>query len=76
MTDQPQTMYTLYPVFLASPDLRDELAGADDLRDAAQEVENLYKSWEGRVDVRGTYSTVGFRADADLMLWLVATAPQ
>ena len=38
-----------------------------------QEVENLYKDWEGRVDVRGTYSTVGFRADADLMLWLVGS---
>ena len=40
-----------------------------------QEVENLYKAWEGRVDVRGTYSTVGFRADADLMLWLVGHTP-
>ncbi|MEX1265153.1 MAG: hydrogen peroxide-dependent heme synthase [Actinomycetota bacterium] len=83
MTDQStdttattDTIYTLYPVFLASPDLRDELAGADDLRDAVQEVENLYKAWEGRVDVRGTYSTVGFRADADLMLWLVGRSPQ
>ena len=48
----------------------------DDLRDRRQEVENLYKAWEGRVDVRGTYSTVGFRADADLMLWLVGRSPQ
>jgi chlorite dismutase len=77
MTDQEtDTIYTLYPVFLASPDLREELAEADDLRDAVQEVENLYKAWEGRVDVRGTYSTVGFRADADLMLWLVGRSPQ
>jgi hydrogen peroxide-dependent heme synthase len=76
MTDPPDTIYALYPVFLASPDLGDELAEADDLRDAVQEVENLYKAWEGRVDVRGTYSTVGFRADADLMLWLVGRSPQ
>lgn len=74
-TDRHDTIYALYPVFMASPDLRDSLAAADDLRDAAQEIENLYKAWEGRVDVRGTYSTVGFRADADLMLWLVGHSP-
>ena len=71
-----ETIYALYPVFVATDDFRDELADVDDLRDAIQEVENLYKSWEGRVDVRGTYSTVGFRADADLMLWLVGSSPQ
>lgn len=73
MTD---TIYALYPVFLASESFRDQLADADDLRDAVQEVENLYKTWDGRVDVRGTYSTVGFRADADLMLWLVGHAAE
>ena len=76
MTEPPETIYALYPVFLASPELREELAEADGLRDAVQEVENLYKAWEGRVDVRGTYSTVGFRADADMMLWLVGRSPQ
>ena len=74
MSEQPTTIYALYPVFKATPRLRDELADADDRRDAAQEIENLMKAWEGRVDVRGTYSTVGFRADADLMLWLVGTS--
>ena len=76
MTEPPETIYALYPVFLASPELREELAEADGLLDAVQEVENLYKAWEGRVDVRGTYSTVGFRADADMMLWLVGRSPQ
>jgi peroxiredoxin len=70
-----ETIYTLYPVFAASTDLREELEEADELRDAAQEIENLAKAWEGRVEVRGTYSTVGFRADADLMLWLVGSNP-
>jgi peroxiredoxin len=70
------TIYALYPVFKASSELRATLADADDRHDAAQEVENLFKSWEGRVQVRGTYSTVGFRADADLMLWLVGSSPQ
>ena len=65
------TVYALYAVFMGSDDLREELADPDDRRDAVQEVENLYKSWEGTITVRGTYSTVGFRADADLMLWLV-----
>jgi chlorite dismutase len=76
MSEQPETIYALYPVFLVSPELRDELADPDDLRDAVQEVENLYKAWDGTVEVRGTYSTVGFRADADLMLWLVGRSPQ
>ena len=65
MTD---TIYALYPVFLASEDLREMDAGA--AAGAAQEVENLFKSWAGLVEVRGTYSTVGFRPDTDLMLWL------
>ncbi len=71
-----ETIYALYPVFAAREGFRDELAEADELRDAVQEVENLYKAWEGRVDVRGTYSTVAFRSDADLMLWLVGSTPQ
>jgi chlorite dismutase len=68
------TVYTLYPVFLAS----DEFRGLDsqDLAEVTQEVENLIKDRTGRVDVRGAYSTVGFRADADLMLWLVGSSPQ
>ena len=67
-----ETTYTLYPVFRATAALRD-LTGAE-LDDAGQELENLFKAWEseGRLRVRGTYSTVGFRADADLMWWLVA----
>jgi chlorite dismutase len=70
-----ETVYALYPVFAATPDLRDALRDPDDLDAAAREVEDLVKRWEGRVDVRGTYSTVGFRADADLMLWLVGPTP-
>jgi peroxiredoxin len=67
-------VYALYPVFLASDEFRS--LDSDELAAVAQEVENLYKDWEGRVDVRGTYSTVGFRADADLMLWLVGSSPE
>lgn len=65
-----ETIYALYPVFAASPDVRAELIEDEAHREAAEEIEALYKDWAGRVDVRGTYSTVGFRADADLVLWL------
>jgi chlorite dismutase len=63
--------YALYPVFIASDRFRDELAHPEDRGRAAREIDDLVKSWAGSVEVRGSYSTVGFRADADLMLWLV-----
>jgi hydrogen peroxide-dependent heme synthase len=71
-----ETIYALYPVFMSTDDYRQVFSDADDMARAAQEVENLIKSWEGNVDVRGTYSTVGFRADADLMLWLTGPTPE
>lgn len=73
-TDTTDTIYALYPAFRARDGFRD--LSADGLADVVQEVENLYKSFDGRVEVRGTYSTVGFRNDADLLLWLVAPAPE
>src|SRR5947209_6815544 len=72
MTD---TTYVLYPVFMASEDFREAFSDPDDRARAAQEVKNLIKSWDGRIEVRGSYSTVGFRADADLMLWLIGATP-
>jgi len=73
-TDEHGAIYALYPVFTARDGFRD--LSADGLADVAQEVENLFKSHEGRIEVRGTYSTVGFRADADLMLWLIGRTPE
>jgi peroxiredoxin len=70
------TVYALYAVFMGSDDLREELSDPDDRVAAVQEIENLYKSWEGTVTVRGTYSTVGFRPDADLMIWFHGPTPQ
>jgi peroxiredoxin len=69
MTD---TTYALYPVYATTPSFREAFSHPDDRARAAAEVEDLYKSWDPTVRVRGTYSTAGFRADADLMLWLVA----
>ena len=65
-----ESLYALYPVFKAQAAFRDL-----DADDAAQEIENLFKEWEGRIAVRGVYSTVGFRADSDLMLWLIGSSP-
>ena len=70
-----ETIYALYPTFAARRELRDVLSDADDRRNAAEEIENLYTSWEGTVTVRGSYSTAGFRADTDLMLWLHGDSP-
>jgi chlorite dismutase len=64
-----ESIYALYPCFKASPGFRDL-----NVDDAAQEVENLVKEWDG-VTVRGAYSTAGFRADTDLMLWLIGPSP-
>ncbi len=65
------TIYALYPVFRATPALREALRDPDDRARAAREIDDLYKAWEPQVTVRGTYSTVGFRPDADVMLWLI-----
>lgn len=64
-----ETTYATYPVFKAR-----SFEGID-LDDAVQEVENLFKERSEALSVRGVYSTVGFRADADLMLWLVTPTP-
>lgn len=69
------SVYALYPVFMSTPDYREAFTDADDLGRAAREVEDLIKRWAGRVDCRGTYSTVAFRADADLMLWVHGATP-
>jgi chlorite dismutase len=70
MDDQ---LYAYYPVFRSKTALSQTPA---DERDAAiHEVELLIKEWSDRVSVRGTYSAVGFRPDADLMMWWVSPTP-
>ena len=61
--------YAYYPVFKGTPDIRDRPSG--DLDQLAHDADILFKEWSDRVTVRGTYSTVGFRPDADLMMWWV-----
>ena len=71
MTDHDdRPTYAYYPAFRAHPDLR----GKDSLG-ITHEAEQLLKEWDERVHVRGVYSTVAFRTDADFMMWWVARSP-
>jgi chlorite dismutase len=62
-----ELIFSGYPVFKATPG-----APGGDLDVQAKEVQALFDEWADRVEVRGSYSTAGFRADADLMFWWVA----
>jgi chlorite dismutase len=66
-------IYAHYPVFRSTPELR-AMPDADRTQ-ACHDADVLLKEWEDRVTVRGAYSTAGFRADADLMMWWVARSP-
>lgn len=65
--------YAYYPVFKGTPELGDRPPA--DLEQIAHDAEILLKEWSDRVGVRGTYSTVGFRPDSDLMMWWVSDSP-
>jgi chlorite dismutase len=68
--DQPTTLYAHFLVLRSTSELRALDAAARD--QAFHEADVLLKEWSDRVTLRGAYSTVGLRADADLVLWLVA----
>jgi hydrogen peroxide-dependent heme synthase len=56
-------VYTLYAAFAAVRD--DERGGAEGIREAEAALASTDAT------VRGVYTVTGYRADADLMLWLV-----
>lgn len=58
-----------YPVFRARPGALEDERGV-----LSKEVEDLFDEFSDRVEVRGSYSTAGFRADADIMFWWVASS--
>ena len=66
MTANPPA-YTLYAVFAAAGG--DRAVPAAERASAAAEAEDALASTDA--SVRGVYSVTGYRADADLMLWLV-----
>jgi chlorite dismutase len=67
-----ETVYAYYPVFRASQQLRNE--GAAFLASQADELAALFDKFADRVTVRGCYSATGFRPDADLFFWWVASS--
>jgi peroxiredoxin len=64
------SVFAYYPVFASL-----ERGGADP-DSLVFETERFFKEWEERVTVRGFYSTAGFHAGADLMMWWVAASPE
>jgi hydrogen peroxide-dependent heme synthase len=68
-----ETIYAYYTVFRSR--IPGAAAPAADSEQQSHEVEILFKEWSERVQVRGTYSTVGFRAAEELMMWWVARSP-
>ncbi len=67
-----ELIFASYPVFKANPE---RLEGVD-REVAAKEVTDLLERWSDRITTRGVYSTIGFSATADLMLWWVGTDPR
>jgi hydrogen peroxide-dependent heme synthase len=66
-----ELVFASYPVFRA-------LSGAleEDREVAAKEAAALFEEFGGRVEVRGVYSTAGFRADADLVFWWISKSAE
>jgi chlorite dismutase len=63
-----QNTFVYYPVYWANPWLRER----PDPEYFAFEIEKLFKEREGRVAIRGVYSTAGFNPRAELMMWWTA----
>jgi hydrogen peroxide-dependent heme synthase len=63
-----ELVFSSYPVFRAR---RDGLVEVD-REVATKEVVDLLDRHTQRVEIRGCYSTVGLRADSDLVFWWVA----
>lgn len=62
-----ELIFASYPVFKSRPG-----ALGDDRDVAIKELQGLFDDFSDRVEVRGSYSLAGFRADADLMFWWVS----
>ena len=65
----PEATFAYYPVFVSLE------RGTSDTESLAFDTERFFKEWEDRVTVRGFYSTAGFDASADLLMWWVAHSP-
>jgi peroxiredoxin len=61
--------YAYYPVFRRAREIF--VSGSE----AVHEWEMVFKQLAEEVSVRGFYSSVGFRPDADFMMWLISPSP-
>lgn len=69
-----EVTYAYYPVFRRIPG-RTTMSGSE-IHEAENEWETLFKEFDDRVTVRGTYNAQGFRPDADLMMWWVGRSAE
>jgi chlorite dismutase len=65
-------VYAYYPAFRRRPLLDD--AEPSFFEDQAAEVAALFDKFSDAVSVRGVYTSTGFRPDADLLFWWVASS--
>ena len=57
-----EAVYAYYPVFKRTAPVEGD----------ATEVQSLFEKFKDRVELRATYTSSGFRPDADLMFWWLA----
>lgn len=70
MSSNPTSTYTVFWLYKALPSWRS--LSNDEQRAARSEFLSTLDEYRSRVTLRGTYSTVGLRADVDLILWTVS----
>lgn len=63
-------VFASYPVFRTAPSDGDRL----DPTELSAELEELFTKASDTVQVRGTYSTTGFTAHADIMFWFTSAS--
>jgi hydrogen peroxide-dependent heme synthase len=63
-----ELVFAAYPVFKAVPDRIEHL----DRPTAGKELAELLEEHSDKVATRGVYTTAGFSAEADLMMWWIA----
>jgi hydrogen peroxide-dependent heme synthase len=68
--------YTVFWLFKAQPSWRRKLENwISDSHDALDEFASVLGKFGDRVNMRGAYSTAGFRHDVDMILWMVSKDP-
>jgi chlorite dismutase len=66
-----ELIFAGYPVFKTLPQSGTAALSNELLAD---EMQGFFDGWNDRVQVRGLYTTTGFTAQADLVMWLVSNS--